>query len=396
MKRIYNLLAFIAVATAITACNPLDKTYKEVGDLPSPQAPATAVGAITLSAADYGLLPKGHAAKTALYFKTVDTAKLDVPLILASKYPTYGDKSSALVTYNITPVTVKLADSLNASTTLTLQTTPTNDYVFPAYNGNAANTFNDFSAAAALSYLYYKYQTPLPENSLRVMTYLYFESGKTASAGTLTTDAFLYAGGVWTKIYRISNAQYASVGNGLNNWFVAADANNLPSYFNTFLKADPTVMLTAKVGDVKYVNYRYTTTYQRVLALTYDGTNWVTTPTTLSLTFAKTNGKWVADNTVTYQLTPADHITIAGLTFGSDAARANLLSFKSVDLRPTSATKWTSDEIANAVAAFAKIKYGATAEQNQIFNLSYYGYTGTYAYVVVKLKYVGTDFVVQQ
>jgi hypothetical protein len=395
MKKIYYLLAFVVVATTFVACNPLDKTYKEVGDLPVPQAPAV-TNTLTLSAADYGTLPKGHAAKTSLYFKTVDTAKVDIPLILASKFSTNGEKSTALVTYNITPTTIKLADSLNATTTLTLQTTPTSDYVFPAYGGNAANTFNDFSATAALSYLYYKYQVPLPDPSIRVMTYLYFESGKTASAGTLTTDAFLYTGGIWTKIYRVSNAQYASTGNGLNNWYVAADATNLPSYFNTFLKADPTVMLTAKVGDVKYVNYRYLTTYQRVLPMTFDGTNWVTTPTTLSLIFAKTNGKWVADNTVNYQLTAADHVTIAGLTFGSDAARANLLSFKSVDLRPTSATKWLPEEIANGVAAFAKIKYGATAEQNQIFNLSYYGYTGTYAYVVVKLKYVGTDFVIQQ
>jgi hypothetical protein len=393
MKRIYYLLAFVAVATAFTACNPMDKTYKDLGDLPAPSGTATT--AVTLSAADYGLLPKGHAAKTALYFKAVDTAKLDVPLILASKYPNFGDKSTVNVTYAITPTTIKLADSLNATTTLTLQTTPTNDYVFPAYNGNAANTFNDFSATAALSYLYYKYQTPLPENSLRVMNYLYFESGKTAAAGTSTTDAFLYMGGVWTKIYRVSNAQYASVGNGLNNWFVAADATNLPSYFNTFLKADPTVMLTAKAGDVKYVNYRYTTTYQRVLALTYDGTNWVTTSTPSTLIFAKTNGVWIADNTVTYQLTPADHVTISGLTFGSDLARANLASFKSVDLRSTSTTRWLPEEIANAVAAFAKIKY-PNAEQNQIFNISYYGYTGTYAYVFVKLKYVGTVFVVQQ
>jgi hypothetical protein len=154
-------------------------------------------------------------------------------------------------------------------------------------------------------------------------------------------------------------------------------------------------MLTAKAGDVKYVNYRYTTTYQRVLALTYDGSNWITTSTPSTLIFAKTNGVWVADNTVTYQLTAADHVTISGLTFGSDLARANLASFKSVDLRSTSTTKWLPEEIANAVAALAKIKFGATAEQNQIFNLSYYGYTGTYAYVVVKLKYVGTDFVIQ-
>jgi hypothetical protein len=393
MKKIYYLLAIVGI-TAFSACNPLDKTYKNLGDLPVPQAPIpTPTGvALTLSAADYGLLPKGHAAKTSLYFKAVDTAKADVPLILAAKYPTYGDKSSINVTYAITPTTIKLADSLNATTTLTLQTTPTNDYVYPAYNGAAANTFSDFNAAAAINYLNYKYQVPLPEPSIRVMTYLYFESGKTASAGTLTTDAFLYMGGVWTKIYRISNAQYASTGNGLNNWYVAADAPNLPSYFNALLKADPTVMLTAKVNDVKYISYRYLTTYQRVLPMTFDGTNWVTTSTPLTLTFAKINGTWVADNSVTYTLVKADYTFISAIpNVGSTAAMANLASFGNFNIQ-NGATSWTDDQINAGIATFLKSKF-TTAVVDQKFNVTYAAYNGANIVVTKTFKYDGTAFV---
>ncbi|MGF7080611.1 hypothetical protein [Mucilaginibacter sp. UYCu711] len=393
MKRIYYLLAFVAVSTAFTACNPLDKTYKQLGDLPTPQAPVpTPTGvALTLSTADYGLLPKGHAAKTSLYFKAVDTAKVDIPLILAAKYPTYGDKSSINVTYAITPVTIKLADSLNANTTLTLQTTPTNDYVFPAYNGAAANTFSDFNAAAAINYLNYKYQVPLPEPSIRVMTYLYFESGKTASAGTLTTDAFLFMGGLWTKIYRISNAQYALTNNGLNNWYVAADAPNLPSYFNTILKADPAVMLTAKFGDVKYISYRYLTTYQRVLPMTFDGTNWVTTSTPLTLTFAKTSGAWVADNSVNYTLVKADYTAISVIPgVGSDAAMTNLGSFGNFNIQG-GATTWTDAQINNGIATILKTKF-TTAVVNQKFNISYAAYNGANIVVTKTFTYDGTVF----
>lgn len=392
MKRIYQLLALSITVLTFSACNPLDKTYKQIGSLPAPVAPAASV-TVTLSAADYGLLPKGHAAKTALYFKAVDTAKVDVPLILASKYPTYGEKSSALVTYALTPTTIKLADSLNANTTYTLVTTPTNDYVYPAYNGAAANSFSDFSATAVINYLNYKYQTPLPDNSLRILTYLYFESGKTAGSGTLTTDAFLYTGGLWQKIYRISNAQYATTNNGLNNWYVAADVPNLPSYFNTILKSDPTVMLTAKFGDVKYVNYRYTTTYQRVLPLTFDGTNWVTTSTPLTLSFVKTNGVWVADNSVTYILTTADMKSIGTNqpNVASAAAVANLASFGNYNIQG-GATSWTDDQIVTSISVFLKTKY-TTAVVDQKFIITYLAYNGANVLVVKTFVYDGTNFV---
>jgi hypothetical protein len=224
------------------------------------------------------------------------------------------------------------------------------------------------------------------------MTYLYFESGKTASAGTLTTDAFLYMGGLWTKIYRINNAQYTSVGNGLNFWFVAADAPNLPAYFNTFLKADPTVMLTAKVGDVKYINYRYLTTYQRVLPMTFDGTNWVTTPTTVTLAFAKTNGAWVADNTVAYTLVKADYTYISAIpAVGSDAAMANLASFGNFNIQG-GATTWTDAQINAGIANFLKTKF-TTAVVNQKFLVTYAAYNGANITPTKTFKYDGSAFV---
>jgi hypothetical protein len=388
MKKIYYLLAFVAGITALSACNPLDKTYKELGDLPSPTAPATSV-TLTLAAADYGLLPTGNYAKTAFYFKTLEDAKTFVPTILAAKYPTYGDKSTALITYATAPLVAKAVDSVFANVAYTLAPA---DYTL---NGGTT-TFTNFSATQIITWLGIKYPGAA-ENKLAVITFNFFDQGAT----TTVTQSFMVMGGVWTKLYHVTAAQYNSIGKGgTNNDFAAADAPLIPSYLNALLKDDPTVSVPAKTGDIKYVSYKYyaggavPNTFQRVAVLTYNGTNWTTTSASASLVYAKTNGVWVADNTVNYVLTPADHVVISGLTFGSDAARANLASFKSVDLRPTSATKWTADEIANGVAAFAKIKYPA-AEQNQIFNLSYYGYTGTYAYVVVKLKYVGTAFVIQ-
>jgi hypothetical protein len=378
MKKIYYLFAFVAVIAAFSSCKPLDKTYDTLGDVPGPAAPSLSV---TLTATDYKILNKGAAAYTSLYFKSQDTAKVQIPTILASKYPTLAEKSSVAVTYNATPVTIKLADSLNATTAITLQTTPTSDYVFPAYNGAAANTFNDFSATAVINYLKYKYQTPLPDNSLRVLTYLFFESGGTASAGNLVTDAFLYTGAAngWQKIYRINNAQYTSVNRGTNFWFLASDAASLPSYFNTFLKADATVMLTAKAGDVIYVNYRYLTTYQRVLPLTFDGTNWTTTPNPVTLQFIKSKSAWVADNTVTYKLTTADYALIKTMptTVNIQGALDNVAQFGDFNITiPVSPTTGWTDAQVNAALVLILAHDFPAAVANQKFVITYVAYNG--------------------
>jgi len=407
MKRIHYLFAFLVAVAAFSACKPLSKTYDTLGDVPTPTAPAPAPLAVTvtLAAADYKTLNKGAAAYTSLYFKSSDSAKLQIPTILASKYPTAVNLSTASVTYAFTPASIKLADSVNANVAITLQTTPTDDYKFSAftYNGTAvaANSFDDLSATAVISWLRNKYQTPLPENSIRVLTYLYFESNVTASAGTLTTDAFLYtAAGDWQKIYRVKDAQYASIGHSVNSSFVASDAANLPTYFNTFLKGDGIVMATAKAGDVIYVQYKYQTSataiFQRVLPLTFDGSNWTTTPNLLTLAFLKTNGVWVADNTINYKLVTADYQSIVNMTTINIAtARANVASFGDFNItQPLSATTgWSDADINSVLVNVLTTRYGGVAVANQKFNVTYVAFSGSTFNVTKLFVYNGSAFV---
>jgi len=397
MKKIHYLLALAAIVAAFSACKPLSKTYDTLGDVPGPAAPSTA---ITLATADYKILNKGAGAYTSLYFKSSDTAKAQIPTILASKFPTLAEKSTVAVTYNAIPVTIKLPDSTNAITAYTLITTPTNDYPFPAYNGNAANTFNDLSATAVINWLRYKYQVPLQDNSIRVLTYLYFESNVTASSGTLRTDAFLYTAATdWVKIYSVNAAQYASINHAVNNSFVSSDAANLPTYFNTFLKGDGVVMATAKAGDVIYVNYKYQTSataiFQRVLPLTYNGTNWTTTPNPVTLNFVKTNGVWVADNTVNYKLTTSDYQSITGMTSINIAtARANVASFGDFNIStPLSATTGWSDADINSVMVVILTTNFKAPVVNQKFVVTYLAYNGSTISVTKTFVYNGTTFV---
>jgi len=393
MKKIYYFIALIAI-TAFSACNPLDKTYKQLGDLPAPKASAASV-TLTLAAADYGLLPKGHAAKTAFYFKSIDTAKVDIPLILASKYSTYGDKSSALVTYANPNLSIKPADSVYSH----IYYVPTQDDYY-----SITTKYTDFSTAQAIAFLNLKYPAP-NNNQLVVLNYTYYESGFTPSSGISNTiHSYLYLNGAWTKIYTISPAQYAAAFRGNYNEFVIADAPNLVNIFNTLLKTDPTVAGPVKTGDVIYVSYNYyqstptpATDYQRVQPLIYDGVNWVTKSLSSTLSFVKTNGTWVADNTVTYKLTAADYTFIKTTNVGVSTARDNVAQYGDFNIStPISATTGWSDADINSVIALILAHDYPNAVANQKFIITYAAYNGATISVTKTFVFNGTTFVVSQ
>jgi len=399
MKKIYYLLAFIGLSAAFTACNPLDKTYKQLGDLPAPTVkPVPPISVtITLTAADYGLLPTTNYANTRYGFLTSGDAKTGVAAILAGKYPTAADKSTAVVTYGIANPSVIVADSTFSKVAYTV-VNPT-DYTASA--SVTGTTFKDYSDAQVLLFLQYKYPTPVA-NQLSVLTYQYYLSGVTPSSGVTTTDSFLYLNGAWVKIYTVSPAQYAAAGHSTYNQFVAGDAPaTIVGYINTFLKADPNVSATAKYGDVKYVSYNYyasstKSTYQRVQVVTFDGTNWVTTPiASAPLTFAKNNGVWVADNTVNYTLTAADYKYMGNnTTAGSVAGRANIVQYPDFNISAsTDATYWSDTDIQGAIITFLQYKYGSTAVANQKFIITYLVYNkGATSNVTKTFQYNGTAF----
>lgn len=384
MKKIlFNISMLAAIAVVFSACHPMNKTYDAIGPVPAPSgSPQTF--AVTLATSDYAYLPSTNYAKTTLSFKTKDDAATSIPIILAAKYPNYADKSSANVTYNFSPVTIKLADSVFADVAYTLTD---NDYLLLP-----GNTFKDFSASQVLKWLPYKYPTP-SVNQLAVLTFTYFEAG----AQSTQTQSFLFLNGAWVKIYMISQAQYQSVGKGgTNNDFSSGDAANLPSYFNTFLKADAAVSALAKTGDVQYVSFKYFAsgvTSQRVLPLTFNGTNWITTATSASLTFAVTSGTWIADNTVNYSLASADYTYIATqTTAGTADSRSDLGKFGDFTITGTSSSVWADADVQAAIIALLKHLYPA-AVANQKFVITYKAYNGATVTLTKTFQFNGTTFV---
>ncbi|HEY8930366.1 MAG TPA: hypothetical protein VIM55_14295 [Mucilaginibacter sp.] len=380
MKRLLlNIIGIAAIAVAFSSCRPMDDTYKALG----PVSVTPQNFAITLAAADYAILPTSNYAHSTLSFKTKDDAATSIPTILGSKYPNYKDKSSVAVTYATSPATIKLADSVFNDVNYKLTD---DDYLLLPNN-----TFKDFSASQILKWLPYKYPDPAA-NQLALLTFNYYENGVTAPA----TQSFLFMNGVWVKIYTISPAQYQSIGKGGTfNDFSSSDAANLPNYFNTLLKADLAVAATAKVGDIQYVSYKYfgSANFQRVLPLTYNGTNWTTAANSATLTFAITSGTWVADNTVNYTLGSADYSYIAGLsTVGTADQRADLGKYGDFTITGSGTNVWADADVQAALIALLKHLY-TTPATNQKFVLTYKAYNGATATLVKTFQYNGTTFI---
>jgi len=386
MKRIYYLLAFVAVAAAFSACNPMDNTYKQLGSLPMPAGAAQTFN-LTLSASDYGILPTGNYAKTSFNFITQADAKTYIPTILASKYPNYANASSVTVTYAVPNIVVAPADSVIADPGVSYTAT-TADYT--AILG-ANPKFIELTTAQAITVLNTKYPTPV-NNQIVLFTYIFFESGVVSTATTLT-DTFLYTNGAWVKCYTISAAQFAYVGNTFGD-FSSSDAPLINTYLATILKADAGLTLKAKVGDVKYVSYKYfgSKTNQRIQAMTFDGTNWVPYSLPQSLVFAKTNGVWVADNTVKYTLATADYTTISNLPNASANASAVTNLQQHGNFSISGSTAWADSEINAGIAVVLKSKY-PTAVANQKFIVTYSAYNGNTISVTKTFIYNGTTFV---
>src|SRR6185312_4202702 len=233
MKKIFYLALLAAIM--FTAC----QKQPVIGPGKANNAYVKTGMQLTLAQSDYQLLDTSDYPHFTYSFDNLTDANLYVPKILNLKEPQLSNGSTATITFAYGPH-VFVADSLYKNLTYTVTA---DDYTA------AGSTFGDFTPAEALSFVQSKYTTPQPQQ-LVVLTYVLY----TGTDNTVT-QSFLYINGAWKQIYQISNAQYASVGDGKFNEFTTADLPKLAGYFNFFLKNDVAVAGSAKAGDVQYVSY---------------------------------------------------------------------------------------------------------------------------------------------
>lgn len=388
MKKLYYLLALCGLA--IASCNPMSSTYKALDNNPKPGTLT-----YTLQPADYKLIPTSTdpAAGTALGLTDTAEANKDIPGILNIKFPGYANGSNANITYASpsTPIKIKLADSVYADTAVVYTLTTADYFLLPN------NKYTDFSVAQLISWLPYKYGKPA-QPTLKVLTWTTYPSN--LNPPPPYSFLWLPTSGTWQQIYMLSNSQYASVGRGTYNQFTSSDDANIPAYINAILKADLSVSATAKTGDIKYISFNYYSsskiTSQRVIALSYNGTNWTTAsvPVNNTSTFVKSGGSWAPDPTVYYTLTNADCILIANSTIGGDALATTRSSLGKYYDFEVGNGQFTPDLINQALILVLTNDF-KTPKVNINYKVTYEAYTGKDVPTTVTFQYNGTTWVVQ-
>ena len=370
MKKILFLL--LTMAIAIIGCNPLDDTYNQLD--------TTKLGyqkefSITLTEAQY----KGLKGKTGVnsyvntdyYFISDTEAGSILPSLLSSTYPQLDNGSYITVNYNSLLYNFKGANKVNVNSRYTLIAT---DYSSNNFNYGNLTTFAD-----VVKILNYKYPA-VAEYDQVLLTYQQYDSNVASSAFTVT-NAYYYINGAWTQAYLVNSADYVSVGRGRYSNFIATDVPNLAAYFNKFLKNSATILPTK--GSVKLISYYYyaSSSAQKIMAMYYDGTNWleVTKPVTenYALSFTKIDGVWKPDLTLRYTLVSADYTYIAGnAALGNTANRANLASYGNFSHRAdTDPTYWSDTQINDAIGAVLLKNFPASTV-GQKYQVTYSQYTG--------------------
>lgn len=401
MKKIlFNILALAAIATAISSCRPMDKTYKALDGLP---ATAKTLN-YTFQAADYvnvNVYPSSSAVYKAKGFTSNDDANANVPAFLNFKFFDYPDGSNANITF--TPLTSSIVEPDSVFKDISYTLTADDYLLLPN------NKYADFSIAQVLSWLPYKYTAPV-ENQLQVLSWTFYPtinttpavypgiSVSTTSGVTTATGSFLYIGGAWLQAYHITPAQYASVGRGQYNEFTSADDASLQSYLNNLLKADPYVAGNAKTGSIQYVSfYYYSSTKvasQRVIKFTFDGTNWVRTPAASTLTFVKSKGTWIADPTVYYTAKASDYALIGSSTIGTSDGRSNFAQYGDFNIVSGSQYFWTEADIESALILILKTNF-PNATTGIPYKITYLIYTGSTSSTSLTFKFDGTNWTKQ-
>jgi hypothetical protein len=381
MKKIYYLLALTAMAFSACQKQPI---------VPVPSSLSltkTATLAFTLAQSDYKLLPSTAYPTTTFSFKSAADADNYIPTILNAKESTkLNDGSTAAVTYTLAKpgTTISIPDTLFKDVSYTVSSAD--------YAAVTGGTFKDLSASQVISFLKYKYPNPVP-NQLAVISYTFYTGSDNS-----VINSFLYLNGAWKKIYQVSPAQYTALNLGSAD-FGSGDVPNLPAYFNTFLKNDPSIVDTAKAGDVIYVSYKYfvssANTFQRVLPLTFDGTNFTVTPTPVQATgnYKKTAGTWAAVAAlpvVNYTVTIADTQLIGASTAGTAAERSNVAQYHDFE------TAWTTADLNAAMIVVLTANFPSPQLQT-IYRVTYNAYVGgNDVPTTLSFEYSGTAWVPQQ
>ncbi|MGJ8743348.1 hypothetical protein [Polaribacter sp.] len=333
MKKILLLLTVFTMV--FTSCDPLEDINAEVDAIDNP-----IVGDVvfTMTEDDYKVVNKSFN-----NFDDEEEAKELIPTLLNDKYPAWGNKSSATVTF-------KRYNKKNDEKSLIVYTVQNSDY------GNAGLSYSSISSDSQMNQLL-NYLYPTPEDRVLIsLTYAKYDSGIT----TTVENGFIYSNGNWEESMGITLDEYKAMGESREQFSNEDEALvKIPIFLKNKLAYEgPTS------GDIQGVMYKlYVTDYQDidgdgrtndsavysfVVFYTYDGIDWVKYDNNVNETiqFGHDGTTWVPDNTIKYTLVRnADYEYMASQLTGAEYASliGNLAGYGDFDYN------WSSAQIEYAL-----------------------------------------------
>lgn len=360
-KIIYLLTAFTLV---FTSCNQLDDVYEELDA--QGQSAIKGEANFKMTEDDYALTGNEDVEK-AMAFETIEQAAELIPAVLTSKYPVWGEGSSALVSFDY--------NLLNSVKNEVAYEITNDDYTnvlglrFPNFGSN--------HAAEAKGFLAIKYPDA-KRGDLVELTYKFYNG----SVNDVTTK-FVYTD-EWTDAYEVTSDDYTKMGQRFSNFDNFEDAR---FKIGRLLGTLP-LSTFAKKGTLQRVLYTYTykdengtRKFEDVLvSYTFDGVSWESDSNMIQFGFEK--GKWAKDNTIKYTLTNADYALV-----GNDR-------FNNFDVRPGKDEETVQARV-DKISTILLNNFPSDAE-GQKYLVSYAIYNGTNAIWTIKVIKEGGKYILNE
>ena len=281
-----------------TSCEPLEMINAESDAIPNP-----IVGDVifTMSDDDYDVVDRSYG-----NFDSEAQAKEKIPTLLNSKYPVWGNKSSATVTF-------KLYNKVN--------TYSKNIYALSDAEHNAitGKTYGNFDRSYHVTNYLEATYPDASEGDFYSLKYRFY-----AVKESTLTDGFVFENSEWTKITGFTPDNYNDMGESYPNFSSHDEAEiKIPVALIDVYK-----FAAKQAGDIVTAMYElykgggvtksYTANY------IFDGSSWSKYTNTINETikFGHDGTTWVPDNTIKYTLTGADYTLVGNGNYGNFDVRA--------------------------------------------------------------------------
>ncbi|MCW2119143.1 hypothetical protein [Flavobacterium sp. 7A] len=360
---------FLSFAIVFLSCeSELDKTYDELGNIPSPIKTDLKY---TLAEEDYASIDATSKTDDYEIFNGIpseEDAIQKLPAVILSKLVRV-EGAIAVITYNL-----YRPNTLTSTTTYAL--TP-EDYISQGGNiGKYGNFSNENDVA---EFLNFKYPTAVPGMAVK----LTYKIRLGATTQTVTKSFLFNTDLTWEGIFTLELTDYNALEQSFTNF---ADKDLAEKRIAIYLKS--TYKPFAEIGDVQSVLFTYTyfdsssaRKFEDVLLkYKYDGTNWVVIPSlsTQTSNFKYKKGVWVSNNVIKYPFKTIDYTdAVTGLSSDTDLTDevANLSRYGNFS-RTGGTSGWEEPELLKAFNVVLKKNY-PDAEEGQEFLVTVAVYNGT-------------------